>query len=424
MKKIATLLVLGVFLVLMFTIIRASLFEQVEQDKHVYFEIVFLLLLAMIGELAVIYFRQPSVMILMLLGILMSPSFTEFGWQLLKTLPIDIPEHPPDIFRMEDILHVFAQLGAVILLFKVGLHNKIDNIFSKENIIIAFVGVLVPFAAGAGFALFYGGSFAYSMFLGAALTATSVGVTVAVLKEYKLLQERYARIIIGAAVIDDILSLLVLSFVINIGSGGSFLDIGLTLLSVMVFLAGGVMAGKTFIEYIDRKEMSNRRFLAAMAFMLFYAYVAEYIKLSAIVGAFLAGIVLNQSKHSRDLEEKTYGLEQLFLPIFFISLGIFFDINSLWMSFGAIVAISIIAVASKFVAPFIAIPFCSITKKEAGIIGMGIVPRGEVALIVASIGLTTGILNSIEYSVISAVALITTLIVPPILGKMISGLQK
>ncbi len=418
MKKIATLLVLVVFLVMVFTVIRASLFDHVEQEKHVYFEIVFLLLLAVVGELAVLYLKQPSVMILMVLGILMSGSFIDHAWEFIGGF-VDLPLHPPQILRMEEILHVFAQLGAVILLFKVGLHNRIDNIFSRDNIIISTLGVIVPFLAGMLFALFSGGSMAYSVFLGAALTATSVGVTVAVLKEAGLLEERFARIIIGAAVIDDILSLVVLSFVINIGNGVEIADIGITLARALVFLAGGIIAGRYFVGYMDKREMSNRRFNSSLALMLFYAYVAEYIGLSAIVGAFLAGIIINQSKHAKEIDEKTYGLEQLFMPIFFMSLGFFFDIESLWVAIVPILIISVIAIISKFVTPFFAMPFCKLNKKEATMIGLALVPRGEVALIVASVGLTTGILTSIEYSVISAVALITTIVIPPLLSRSI-----
>lgn len=419
MTKIAIILIFALFLVMTLTVIRASIFDKVEDSKHIYFEIVFLLLLAVAGELAVNYLKQPSVMILMILGIFMSPSFTDFGWDILKGL-ITLGDNPPEILRMEEILHVFAQLGAVFLLFKVGLHNKIENIFSKDNLIIASLGVLLPFILGAGYAIFSGENFIYAMFLGAALTATSVGVTVAVLKEANLLNEKYAKIIIGAAVIDDILSLLVLAFVINIGSGGSIDQIAITLITAAIFISGGIVAGKVFVDYIDRKDMSNRRFLASLAFMLFYSYVAEYISLSSIVGAFIAGIVINQSKHVKEIDEKTYGIEQLFMPIFFISLGIFFDIASLWVAIVPITILTIIAVISKFIAPFIAMPFSKITSKEASVIGIGLIPRGEVALIVASIGLTTGVITSIEFSVISSVALITTLIVPPLLGKVIA----
>src|SRR5512143_1031631 len=288
-KTIIPLLVLSLFVLLLVSVVRTSLYGAVEPEKHIYFEIVFLLLLAVVGELAVAYLKLPSVMILLVLGILMSASFLALSWAWLKAIGLPLPAEPPDILRLEEVIHVFAQLGAVILLFKVGLHNKIEGIFSRENLIVATAGVILPFIVGYLYAVLTGGSFAYSMFLGAALTATSVGVTVALLKEYGLLEERFARIIIGAAVIDDVLGLLVLSFVINLSSGGgSLAPLATTGASAAVFLLGSIIAGEHFVRYLDSKEMSPRRFMMALAFMLLYAYIAEFISLSAIVGAFMA----------------------------------------------------------------------------------------------------------------------------------------
>lgn len=212
-----------VFAILLLTIIRASVFGgDGTPSNHFYFDIAFLLLVAVAGEIAVLYFRQPSVMVLMLLGIAMSPSAIALVWGALGQAGIGwLPSEPPEFIRDEGVLNVFAQLGAVILLFKVGIENSIDKVFSLDNFSVALLGVLVPFAAGYAYASFTGGSFAYSLFLGAALTATSVGVTVAILKDFGLLSERFARVIIGAAVIDDVLGLLALSFVQNVSGGTS-----------------------------------------------------------------------------------------------------------------------------------------------------------------------------------------------------------
>jgi len=419
---IAAVAILLLFLVLFLSIVRTSIFGTVEPEKHIYFEIVFLLLLAVLGELAVAYLKQPSVMILLILGLLMSHSFIALSFDFIKSLPLPftLPAEPPDILRFEDVIHVFAQLGAVILLFKIGLHNKIERIFAFDNIVVAAAGVIVPFAVGYAYAVFSGGSFAYSMFLGAALTATSVGVTVALLKEFGLVQERFAQIIVGAAIIDDVLGLLVLSFVINVtGGSGSIEPLIMTFFSATIFLIGSILAGKYFIQYLDRKDMSPRRFLMALAFMLMYSYIAEFIQLSAIVGAFLAGVILNQSRHIKDIEEKTYGLEMLFMPIFFISLGILMDVNALAAYAVPILILTVIAFLTKAVACGAAGLWAKLKMKEAALVGIGMSPRGEVALIVASIGLTTDVLNSTEYSIISAMALLTTFLAPPLLGRIL-----
>jgi Kef-type K+ transport system membrane component KefB len=263
------------------------------------------------------------------------------------------------------------------------------------------------------------------MFVGAALTATSVGVTVALLKEFGLIGERFAQIIIGAAVIDDVLGLLALSFVINVTGGvDSIVPLATTFISAAVFLAGSVLAGNYFLAYLDRKEMSPRRFLMVLALMLFYAYVAEYIRLSAIVGAFLAGVILNRSRHIGEIEEKTYGLELLFMPIFFITLGMLVDVNALFSFAGPILILTVIAVLTKFLACGAASIWAGLKPKEAAMVGIGMAPRGEVALIIASLGLTTAVLDVQEYSVISAMALLTTFIAPPLLAQMLGAGKK
>ncbi|HIH18625.1 TPA: cation:proton antiporter [Candidatus Micrarchaeota archaeon] len=162
---------------------------------------------------------------------------------------------------------------------------------------------------------------------------------------------------------------------------------------------------------------SAKTFMLALAFMLMYAYLAEFIKLSAIVGAFIAGIVLNRSRHLKEIEDKTYGLEMLFMPIFFISLGMLVDVHALVEFAVPIVIITLIAFASKLIPCALASVLAGLRQKEAIAVGIGMAPRGEVALIVASLGLTTNVLTAGQYSIISAMALLTTFMVPPLLSR-------
>lgn len=415
-KKLFPYVALALFVILILTVLRTSVFGAVDPEKHIYFEIVFLLLLALLGEIAVEYLKQPSVMILMVLGILISPSFFSFAWGLLH-----LPGAAPSILRNEEIIRIFAQLGAVILLFKVGLHNKIEGVFALDNLLVAIAGVVVPFAVGYLYAGSTGGDFAYSMFVGAALTATSVGVTVALLKESGLLAQRFAQVIIGAAIIDDILGLLVLSFVLNITAGSvEIASLLITGITAAVFIFGGVLAGKYFVKYMDSDwSSSSRAILLALAFMLAYAYVAEFIRLSAIVGAFLAGIVLNRSRHIREIQEKTTGLELLFMPIFFISLGLLVDVNALFEFAVPILVLTAIAFVTKVVPCALAAMAASLKQNDALAVGVGMVPRGEVALIIASLGLSSGVLGAAQYSIISAMALLSTFMVPPLLSRLL-----
>lgn len=430
-NEVSNWLVLPLLLaILLIGVVWPTIFGNVEAEQHIYFEIVFLLLLAVVGELAVIYLKQPSVMILMLLGVLISPSFLTLLFHSLASfnLPLALPAEPPHILRSEQVLHTFAQLGAIILLFKVGLHNKFEGVFRADNLFVALFGVILPFLGGYFYATLEGGSFAYAMFLGASLTATSVGVTVALLKEMGLMKERFAQVIIGAAVLDDILGLLVLSFVINTSSAGSvgeaLLPVVTTLISTSVFLFGTIMLGDYFIRYLDRKEMSARRLLLVFAFMLMCAYVAEFIKLSAIVGSFLAGVVLNRSRHTNYIEENTYSLELLFMPIFFITMGMLVDINALSTYFVPIIIITAIAILTKLIGCGAGALLGKLNLFQSFLVGLGMAPRGEVALIIAAIGLTKNVLTVAEYSVISAMALLTTFATPFVLAWLLNNNKK
>ncbi|MEM2131439.1 MAG: cation:proton antiporter [Candidatus Woesearchaeota archaeon] len=407
------------FCVLIFSIVRMSFLGEVDANEHLYFEIVFLLLLAVLAEVAVFYLKAQNVIVLMIIGILISPSFLNFSWNFFN-----LPGEVPKLFLNEHIIEIFAQLGAIILLFKVGLHSKIEKIFSKENLLVAFLGVLVPFFMGYLYAFFLSKNFVYSMFVGAALSATSVGITVAILKQMKVLDKKFSEVIIGAAVLDDILSLLLLSVVVNLSNsqGEIFKSVSTTFFTAVVFVLGAIISGKYVVDYLDKKELGDKRFLLSIALMLFFAYVAEIIKLSAIVGAFLAGLIINRSRHYKELEEKTYGLEFLFMPIFFISLGILVDVKSLFIYFIPILIITLIAIFSKIIACGGMSFLSKLNFKDSLIVGIGMVPRGEVALIIASLGLANNVLSVKEYSIISAMALLTSFFVPSVLSYLIKKL--
>ncbi|HIH22826.1 TPA: cation:proton antiporter [Candidatus Micrarchaeota archaeon] len=420
-KRVYPFAVISVFLlfiVLVLSIFRTTIFggsaEVVSEEKYMFFEITLLLLLAILADLVFTHFKQPSVMILLILGILMSKGVLGF-----------------DIIRDEKLISIFAQLGAIFLLFKVGLHSHLTKVFSRENLIVAILGIIVPFVSGYLYASATGGSFIYSMFLAAALTATSVGVTVAILREAGMLQKKFAEVIIGAAVIDDILGLLVLVFITNIPAGAIALSSILPLAKVAglaaVFLFGGVVFGRAFVRIIldtDEKTLDNRAFLLALSLLFIYAYVAEYIGLSSIVGAFLAGVMLNYSRHSNEITEKIYSLEAIFVPVFFISLGMLVDIGSILLFLVPIAIISVIAIISKVVGCGIGAFLSRLSTYDAALIGVGMTPRGEVALIIALIGLSKGVLTGPEYSIISAMALVTTIITPPVLSFMLKRVNQ
>lgn len=432
-----TFLLLALVLIMFFSIIKASLFTHVDEEKRIFFEISFLFLAAVLASLLVSFTRQPLVMLLILVGMVLSPSFIAIAWPagaslanvFLQQSPFrSIPETPPTIVSYDEIVKALAQLGAIILLFKIGMHSEVKQIFSAKNFVVALLGVVVPFASGyyVGVAVL-GYSVAVSLFLGAALTATSIGVSVAILGELQLLGKDYAKLLLGAAVIDDVLGLLALSFVVSYST--TTLEVG-HLVEVagkaIVFIAGGIIFGKIMVEkYFDKVKVENgTAFLSAMAFALFYAYAAEIIGLSGIVGAFLAGLALNYSKKKQELLEKINPLESFLTPIFFISLGLLVDVNALAQFFYPILLITIVALLSKLVGCWTGARACGVKARDALIIGIGMVPRGEVAFIIALYGLTMGVINASEYSIITAMAFLTTVVTPPALKHFAAREEK
>jgi len=435
---LAAAIVVVLAIVLYFSVIRASLFGDVPEEKRIWFEMTFLLLTAVLAELLVVHLRQPVVMLLLLLGVAISPSFISLAWPFLvsflnSAVPI-FPQEAPHLVSIEGIVRVFAQLGSIILLFKIGLHSEIKSIFNVRNFFVALMGVVIPFLGGYFYAVLSGGSFFYAVFLGAALTATSVGVTVAVLQEFKVLNKEFAKTILGAAVIDDILALLTLSLVQHVPSGFSAQALSPlfnTIFIAFVFLVGGILVGQWIVrkhfDVIREDRLSSRTLLSILAFMLFYAYAAEFIGLSAIVGAFIAGVTLNYSKIVERIFDAFFPLEAFFTPLFFISLGMFVDVSTLGLNFVPIVVITVIAIVLKIVSCGSAAKLFGASGKDSLLVGFGMVPRGEIALIIGLYGITAigpnglPLLSAAEYSIISAVAFLTTIIVPFGLQKLLAA---
>lgn len=413
------------FIILFLSILRMSVFPEETAEEHLIFEMVFLFLLAILARSVVTYLKQPTVLILMLLGVIMGPSFLQMAWEPITSIYPFLPAEPPEIFLHRELIEIFAQFGAIILMFKVGLHSSISKIFTKGNFIVALLGIIFPFFAGYLFAIYAGGSFHYALFLGAALTATSVGITVAILREMGLLEDKFAQMIMGAAIIDDILSLLVLSLVTNLPETISPAALGpfaMVMLYAIVFLAGGSLVGKYFVKKkVDKMKITDTTMLYVFAFVFLYAYIAEFIGLSSIVGAFLAGVLLNYSRNSGEIEKQSNSLDLIFTPVFFISLGMLVDVGAVIEFFWPILLLTALAVLTKVAACGLGALASGLGRTQSLLVGVGMSPRGEIALIIAVFGLSSGALTAPEYSVISAMAFLTTILVPflffPILQK-------
>ncbi|RMD52266.1 cation:proton antiporter, partial [Candidatus Parcubacteria bacterium] len=357
-----------------------------------------------------------------------------------------------------EIIKFLAELGVVILLFQIGLESNIEQMkkVGLSSFLVAVIGVIAPFVMGTyivGPWLMPGLESTAYLFLGAALTATSVGITARVFKDLGKLQIPEAQIVLGAAVIDDILGLIILAVVSAIATVGavSLGSIGVILAKAVVFLAGAIILGQLLAPVLGKvfakiQTGIGMKFTLAIIFCLVTAFLAQLIGLAAIVGAFAAGLVLDPvhfkyfkdphivadikevikekdqdfakeikkviSQHSeRHIEDLIEPLAYFLVPIFFVLTGMEVNLSVLGNSTVVMVAwaISVVAIIGKLIAGVAA------GKVNKWMVGFGMVPRGEVGLIFASIGKGLGVVSDEIFSVIVIMVIITTLVTPPIL---------
>ena len=328
----------------------------------------------------------------------------------------------------DETLEVFAELGVVFLLFWVGLETRLSDMRDVGPVAarVGGLGVLVPFAAGYAAGVALGESGATSVFLGAALVATSVGITSAVLIELEALASTAARAILGAAVIDDILAMVLLAVAVGIADQGGIdvTSIGVVIalaLGFVVFVAiGGTRLVARWPDVFHAPRFSESPLLPAVILCLGLAAFAAQIGLAAIIGAFLAGMVVAETKDRHDFEEEVAPLYAFFPPFFFVFIGLEVDLGAFADAgtLGLLLAITVLAFATKFGAGWLAAR--SMGARDAVVVGLGMVPRGEVGIIVAGIGATAGVIEPELFAVIVGMSIATTLLIPPLLRRALA----
>ena len=341
---------------------------------------------------------------------------------------------------MYHIMEVFSELGVMFLLFSVGLETRVKDLMSvgKSAFLVALLGVLVPFVFGYAYVEFlYDGDMYHALFLGAAMVATSVGITARVIKDMHLTDVKESRIIIGAAVIDDILGMIVLAIVAGMAESGGvdFVNILTVTLSafgfviiVMLFSYFGVpWIKKKVQERNDAKFEKDKNFIPMKYNMLIlcialcfgFAYLAQFIGLAAIIGAFLAGMIFADYAVVWGLEEKVEAINSLLVSFFFVNVGMKVSFNGIDGDMILTILIVItLAIIGKYIGCSVGAKLGDKTleKSSLNIIGIGMVPRGEVGIIVASIGYKGGYLSVELYTVVVLMSVLTTIIVPPLLS--------
>ncbi len=371
------------------------------------FQISLLLFVSLLGYFVATRFGQSVVIGEILVGVLMGPSVL-------------------GLVTYTDFVSALAGMGAVFLLFVVGLETKFKEVYTLKSFVIAFFGVVVPWAGGFLAASFFKYNFVTSLFAGTALTATSIAITAQVLKELGKLETPAAKTIIGAAVADDVLGLLALSLASDVAAASvSYQAIFLTAVKAVAFLVVATLFGSKIIavalerwnKYAERHAIPQSTFLAAIGFAFAYATVAELVGLSAIVGAFIAGVSL-ESVRIKSYREGAAYLEQVFAAIFFVSLGVLVNANAALEAWLFVIVLTLTAILTKLVGCWLPARALGFSSKDALVVGVGMVPRGEVAMIVALIGLNAGFVKQDVYSSVLLMALLTTIATPYWLKKL------
>lgn len=321
-----------------------------------------------------------------------------------------------------EILKVLSELGVMFLLFRVGLEVRSSELMKVGGtaLLVAISGVVFPFVLGYGLCMFWGEPRIEAIFTGAAMVATSVGITAQVLATKGLLQEQASKIILGAAVIDDILGLLVLAFVSSLAKGQvNLMDLGVTAGVACGFtLLVATWGTKTMHNVVPRVEakmnVAEAQFALAMGILFGLSLLAVFAGVAAIVGAFLAGMALSETVDKR-VHQLTNGVTELLVPFFLVGIGLHFDLSA-FMTTSTMVLASLVLVAaivSKFVG--CGLGALSLGMRDAVRVGVGMIPRGEVGMVVAQLGLGIGVMSQSVYSIVVFMSVATTVLAPPLL---------
>ncbi len=347
----------------------------------------------------------------------------------LKTTTSLTPDTAESVFATQsEVISVLAELGVIILLFEIGLESNLKDLMSVgiQAAIVAVVGVVVPFAAGtAGLMILFGIPAVPAIFAGAALTATSIGITSKVLSELGRLNSKEGQIILGAAVIDDVLGIIVLAVVASLAKDGA-VDVGKVvylIISASGFLLGAIALGnffnKTFVAIVDKLKTRGELVIPAFIFAFVMAYIADVIQLEAILGAFAAGLVLEETDKRKELQKQIIPIADMLVPIFFVTVGAKTDLSVLNPAIpsnreGLTMAtfLIIVAIVGKVVTGLSVFGQPQINRLA---IGVGMIPRGEVGLVFLGIGSSINILSKPLEAAIIMMVIITTFLAPPVL---------
>jgi Kef-type K+ transport system membrane component KefB len=368
---------------------------------------------------------QPSVFGEILAGLILGPTVLNvLGWPLFATAEPGAVHSAPDLLA---VVRDFADVGVILLMFVAGLETDLAEMRRVGTVAFwaAFGGVVLPMAGGIATAVLFGLPLYWeAIFIGTILTATSVSISAQTLMEMGVLRSREGATILGAAVIDDVMGIIVLSFVVAFAraSGGS-VDLGgvaLVIVRMVAYLAVALAVGRLVgpvLRWVTRLPVTQAVLAAAVVIAFVYAWAAEYGGgMAAITGAYMAGVFLAQTPFKQQIDAGIHPLTySIFVPLFFVGIGLQANGRELGDSAMFTVVLIVVAIVAKVSGSGLCARLFGFTTKESVRVGVGMISRGEVGLIIAGYGLANGLIGERVFSAAVVMVLVTTMVTPPLL---------
>ncbi|AJH22044.1 cation:proton antiporter [Bacillus mycoides] len=367
-----------------------------------FFQIALILLSTKLaGDLSV-RLGQPSVLGKLIVGIVIGPAI--FGW-----------------IENSELLTQLSNVGVILLMFMAGLETDLEELNANRNssLAVALGGIVLPFVGGYVAGLVVGMEQGNAVFLGLLLCATSVSISVQTLRDLGKMKTRESTTMLGAAVFDDILVVILLAFAMSF-LGTDDVNLTMIILKKVVFFASIILIGwkgvPAIMRWLSPLRVSESIVSAALIICFSFAYFGELLGIAGIIGAFAAGIAISQTNYKHEVEKKVEPIAYaMFVPVFFVSIGMNITFDGIGDQIWFILALTVIAVFTKLIGCGFGARITGFDAKSSAIIGAGMVSRGEVALIIAGTGLSSGLLAQDYFTAIVIVVILTTMITPPML---------
>ncbi|AKR08751.1 monovalent cation:proton antiporter-2 (CPA2) family transporter [Bacillus cereus BAG1X2-3] len=367
-----------------------------------FFQIALILLSTKLaGDLSV-RLGQPSVLGKLIVGIVIGPAV--LGW-----------------IENSELLTQLSNVGVILLMFMAGLETDLEELNANRNssLAVALGGIILPFVGGYVSGLVMGMEQGNAVFLGLLLCATSVSISVQTLRDLGKMKTRESTTMLGAAVFDDILVVILLAFAMSF-LGTDDVNLTMVILKKVVFFASIILIGwkgvPAIMRWLSPLRVSESIVSAALIICFSFAYFGELLGIAGIIGAFAAGIAISQTNYKHEVEKKVEPIAYaMFVPVFFVSIGMNITFDGIGNQIWFILALTVIAVLTKLIGCGFGARMTGFDAKSSAIIGAGMVSRGEVALIIAGTGLSSGLLAKDYFTAIVIVVILTTMITPPML---------